>query len=263
MDKLVFVKLGGSLLTDKAKEESLRAGVMSRVATEMAEALKRDAALQVVVGHGSGSFGHVAADRHQTATGAARKADWHGFAEVSDAAARLNAIVRTALRQAGIPALTLQPSASAICRGGVLEQLASEPVGAALQAGLVPLVYGDVAFDKVQGSAIISTEQVLSFLAARLRPTWLLLAGETPGVLDDDNQVIPRITPGNLARFRPALGGSRGTDVTGGMLNKVEQMLELVRNIPAVRVRIFSGLEPGSLSNALLGGGKGTVLSLD
>ncbi|MDX1613960.1 MAG: isopentenyl phosphate kinase [Candidatus Promineifilaceae bacterium] len=261
MEKLVFVKFGGSLITDKAQEESLREGVLRRVAAEVAEASARDSTLRLVVGHGSGSFGHVAAARFQTASGAAETAEWHGFAEVSDAAARLNAIVRAALRQAGVPALTLQPSASAVCGDGVLEKLAYGPVRAALEAGLVPLVYGDVAFDRVQGSAIISTEQILSFLARHLRPQWLLLAGETAGVLDDRDNVIPSITPRNLAAHRPALGGSRGTDVTGGMLTKVEQMLELVQAMPGVRVRIFSGLEPGALAKSLSGAGKGTVIS--
>ena len=57
------------------------------------------------------------------------------------------------------------------------------PIEQALASGLVPIVHGDVAFDEVLGGTIISTEEILTFLAYSLKPRWLLLAGETRGVL--------------------------------------------------------------------------------
>ena len=133
-------------------------------------------------------------------------------------------------------------------------QLAAEPVMAALDAGLLPVVYGDVAFDTQQGGTIISTEEVLSFLAGVLpeRPSWLLLAGETPGVLGTDGAVIPSITQANFAEIEPALGQSRGTDVTGGMASKVQQMLQLAHAHAGLQMLIFSGLEPGNLRQLLV-----------
>jgi isopentenyl phosphate kinase len=129
--------------------------------------------------------------------------------------------------------------------------MATEPLMMALLAGLVPVVYGDVAFDTVQGGTIISTEEVLGYLVHKLRPSRLLLAGDTPGVLDANGRVIPRITPATLPDVLPALGGSRGTDVTGGMITKVEGMLNLVTDLPELIVHIFSGLEPGVLAAVL------------
>ena len=55
-----------------------------------------------------------------------------------------------------------------------------------------------------------------------------------------------------MAEIAPALGGSRGTDVTGGMASKVRSMLDLVAAQPQMRIRIFSGLEPGQLEGTLL-----------
>jgi isopentenyl phosphate kinase len=63
----------------------------------------------------------------------------------------------------------------------------------------VPLLYGDVAFDRVRGGTIVSTEQVLAFVARQLPPQWLLLAGDTEGVLDRGRALSsPHIHPGQL-----------------------------------------------------------------
>ena len=176
MANLLFLKLGGSLLTDKTTVEVVRQSVVERLALEIQQARLSRPDLQLVIGHGSGSFGHVAAARHDTRSGAATAAEWQSYAEVSDAAARLNSVIRRALLAAGVPVVTLQPSASAICRDGRITSLAVEPIQSALSAGLVPLVYGDVAFDQVRGGTIISTEEILSYLAGFLRAV-LVVAG--------------------------------------------------------------------------------------
>ena len=248
---MIFLKLGGSLLTDKTGREALRPQVLQRVAAEIAAARQEQPQLNLILGHGSGSFGHVAAGQHGTRDGVHTPAQWHGFAAVSDAAARLNRQVCAALLAAGVPAVSLSPSASAVCKDGALVTLATRPVQLALKAGLVPLVYGDVAFDTVRGGTIISTEDVLSFLAGIFRPEWLLLAGNTDGVYDQQGQVIPHLTAENLPHYAAALGGSGGTDVTGGMVGKVQAMLDLAGRHPGLQMRIFSGLVPGNIQALL------------
>lgn len=248
---LIFLKLGGSLLTDKTAVETVRPDVLARIAAEIASARAVQPEMRLVIGHGSGSFGHVAAARHGVHAGVSGAAAWAGFAEVSSAAARLNRLVGDALLAAGVPALGLQPSASALCHDGELLELATGPVEAALAAGLVPLVYGDVAFDRVRGGVIISTEQVLAYLARQLQPQWLLLAGDTEGVLDQEGALVPHIYPGNVADIAPLLGGSRGADVTGGMAGKVRAMLALAAALPGARIRIIGGLVPGRVHSAL------------
>lgn len=253
MSELLFLKLGGSLITDKTGTEQLRADVLDRVAAEIAAARAADPTLQLLLGHGSGSFGHVAAARYQTREGVRTAEQWQGFAEVSDAAARLNRHVVAALLAAGLPAISFQPSASAVCHEGQIIALPIDKnVWAALAAGLVPVVYGDVAFDDTLGGTIISTEEVMAYLAPALQPRWLLLAGETAGVYDEQRKVVEHISADTLADLLPALSGSRGTDVTGGMVAKVRQMLDLTAMHDGLSVRIFSGLEPGLLGRVLL-----------
>ncbi len=251
MDDLIFLKLGGSLLTDKTAVEALRSDVLERLAQEIADARVGNPGLRLVLGHGSGSFGHVAGARHDTRMGVSGRGQWFGFAEVSDAAARLDRHVIAALLARGVPAIGLPPSASATVTDGRITGLSVSSVKSALEADLVPVVFGDVAFDDVRGGTIISTEEVMDYLTAELRPRHLLLAGETPGVLDLKGVVIPHLSRANLTEYLPALGGSRGTDVTGGMVAKVTAMIELAESLPGLSIRIFSGLIPDLLGRLL------------
>lgn len=248
---LVFLKLGGSLITDKRGVEQPRPGTIARLAQEIKTALNQNPTLQLIIGHGSGSFGHVSAAKYGTRKGVSTAIQWQGFSEVSTAALRLNAIMREALHTAGVPVVSFQPAASAICENGQIVTMASEPIERALANGLVPLVHGDVAFDRVQGGTIVSTEEVLSFIAPTLKPSWLLLAGDTDGVYDQNKVTIPAITLENYKSIRSALGGASGTDVTGGMDSKVRAMLDLSGQHSGLNIRIFSGVVAGNVEEVL------------
>lgn len=66
---LVFLKLGGSLITDKTRPRTVRLDTLKRLCAEIASARKHDPNLQLLLGHGSGSFGHVAAKKYKTREG--------------------------------------------------------------------------------------------------------------------------------------------------------------------------------------------------
>jgi len=257
---LIFLKLGGSLLTDKARPRALRAEALNRLAGEISAALAFRPELRLLIGQGGGSYAHTVAERYGTRDGVASPEDWRGYAATARAAAELNRIVIESLASAGIPVLPVQPSASAMCRDGELRALDERPIRTALANNLVPVVYGDVALDEVRGGTIVSTEQIFRWLAPRLSPTRVLLVGEVAGVLTADpssglspgSEVIPEITPGSLQTLGRALGGARGVDVTGGMLAKVSEMIALLEATPSVvAVQIISGLDPGLLRDCL------------
>jgi isopentenyl phosphate kinase len=259
MNQVIFVKLGGSVITDKVRPETPRPGVIARLASEVGRAMIARPDLQLVLGHGSGSFGHMVARQYNTRQGVRTEAQWRGFAQVAAVAAQLNRIVTDAFLSAGVPVWALQPSASARCQEGELISLETVPMERALAAGLVPLVYGDVALDDALGGTIVSTEQVFVYLAHRLRPVCLILVGEVDGVFDRDPlhdpsaRPVPEITPGNWSAVQAVLTGSHATDVTGGMLSKVEEMVALVQQLPGLTVQLISGHRAGALEVALSG----------
>ena len=251
MPETLFLKLGGSLITDKTRPETPRFDVLRDVARQIRNALDARPEMRLVLGHGSGSFGHVAAKKYGTRDGVVSAEQWRGFAEVSQAAARLNALVRDALLEAGVPVVSFAVHDSAEVADGNVQSIATAPIESALNSGLVPLVFGDVAFDSIRGGTILSTEEIMTALAPTLHPTWLLLAGETDGVYDLQKRTILQISAENLDTIRAALGGSRGADVTGGMLTKVTSMLALAHAHDGLNIRIFNGLFPDAIATVL------------
>lgn len=262
-DRLVFLKLGGSLITLKDQPRTPRAGVLERLAAEIAEALGQDSHLHLLLGHGSGSFGHVPASLFKTRQGVTTQAGWQGFVEVWRQAAELNQLVMTALANACIPALVFPASAMVTASAGKVESWNLEPVQSALSHGLIPVVYGDVVFDLSLGGTVLSTEELFSYLAPRLKPHQLLFAGLEPGVWADypsNTTPLVEITPSSFPQISAALRGSAATDVTGGMFGKVQQILALLQELPTLRATIFSGEAPGNVRQALLGADLGTLV---
>jgi isopentenyl phosphate kinase len=258
---MIFLKLGGSLITDKALPETPRLDILRRVAHEIAAARTSRPDLQILLGHGSGSYGHQAASRYRTHLGAASEMDWRGFAEVWRVANLLNRLVVDAMLEAGLPAISFPPSASAIADEGEIVSLADEPIARALSVGLLPVVAGDVAFDRKRGSTIVSTERVFARMANALHPSHLLLAGVEPGVFADypaNTRVFDRLRGADLGPT--TLAGPAATDVTGGMADKVRHAMAMARALPGLQVRIFSGVEPGAVQAALSGEPIGTLV---
>jgi isopentenyl phosphate kinase len=259
---VIFLKLGGSLITDKAKPETCRTETLERLAREIADAKQRNPGLRLLLGHGSGSFGHYVAARYGTHLGASTAQDWTGFSQVWHAAQRLNRLVVDAMQSVGLPVVAFPPSASAIAEAGTIQHIAVEPLKRALDGGLIPIVYGDVAFDREKGACILSTENIFAFLAESLNPNRILLAGTEPGVYVDfptSARIMSVVTQQNLAEA--SLAGATNTDVTGGMRAKVEAALALTLVQPGVEVRIFSGEQAGLITSSLLGGTPGTLIS--
>ncbi len=247
-----FLKLGGSLITDKTAVSTIRPAILRQLADEIAAARAQKPELRLLLGHGGGSFGHVAAAKHGTRDGVKTAVEWYSFARVHASMARLNQLVIEALLAVGVPAIGLQPSAHARAENGRLTHITTAAIRAALDANLVPVIYGDTIFDTIRGGTILSTEELMIGLVDELRPSRLLLAGETMGVYDENKKLIPIITPASYKTIAPALQGSRGTDVTGGMASKVEGMLALVTARHSLTTRIFSGMNAGNVTKLLV-----------
>jgi isopentenyl phosphate kinase len=256
---VVFLKLGGSLITDKTQPETPRQDVLQALAREVRQARVEALDLQVVLAHGSGSFGHVAAARYGTRAGVYTPSGWQGFAEVSDAAARLDRLVAGVFLAAGLPVWSMAPSAGGWCADGRLAHWQAEPFAMALARGVMPLTYGDALLDTARGGTIASTEELFVWLVPHLRPVRIVLAGTVDGVYSSDPladplaERWPEITPATLPGLQASLGGSHGVDVTGGMLSKVTEMVQLVAAYPGLEVRLVSGLRAGAVHDALLG----------
>lgn len=265
MSELVFLKLGGSLITNKDVPGSARPDVITRIADEIAFGLQKNPGVRLLVGHGSGSFGHFAARQFDTRDGVYTPDQWRGFAAVWREAKALNTIIVEAFTKAGLPVVAFSPCSQVFTASREITRWDTTQIQMAIQNELLPLVYGDVIFDSEIGGTILSTEEQFEYLADQLHPDRILLAGIEEGVWKDfpaRSEIIRRITPANITSFESHLTASESPDVTGGMRSKVCSMLELAQSSGCREVCIFSGLAGGSILNALSGECAGTSISL-
>jgi isopentenyl phosphate kinase len=264
MKKLVFLKLGGSLITDKRTPRTARVELINRITQEIAEIKKESPKIDLILGHGSGSFGHHSGKKHGTREGVSSPDKWLGFIEVKHDAAELNNHVMISLKEAGLPAIAFPPSASVLAENRAIQSWDLSPIKSALDKELLPVVYGDVVFDSKLGGTILSTEELFIHLARELKPYKILLAGIDQGVWDDYpdcTKLIREITPANYPSLLGKIGASDSPDITGGMAAKVSQMLDLISERSNLSVQIFSGIESGNIKKALSGQTLGTIVN--
>ncbi len=271
---IIFLKLGGSLITDKDKPYTPRLDKLQSLAQEIKTVLDSNPNMQLILGHGSGSFGHTAAKKYGTRDGVKKPSPltplpegegdyWKGFAEVRFQAAELTRYVIESLINAGIAAIPFSPSSSMVSNNRKVTAHNSLAIRKALEVRLLPVVHGDVAFDETLGGTILSTEDVFAFLAEQFPPARILLAGIESGVWEDfpaRTKLVKEIQHGAYENMRAGIRGSASTDVTGGMKSKVEEMFALIQKNKDLTVQIFSAEENGFLTRALNGENVGTLL---
>lgn len=263
--KLILLKLGGSLITDKDKPYTPRLEKLKSLSLEIKSALDSAPGLTLMLGHGSGSFGHVVAKKHGTRDGVQTPEQWAGFSEVRYQAAELNRYVIQSLLEAGIPAMPFPPSASMVAKNRKVTHHNVEVMSRALDVNLLPVVQGDVVFDEALGGTILSTEDVFAFLVGQFPVSRILLAGIEAGVWEDFPARTRLTKQIQLSRYdeamRGGIHGSMSADVTGGMKSKVEEMFSLIQKQAGLTAQIFSAEEPGMLTRALKGENVGTLLT--
>lgn len=253
---IILIKLGGSVITNKDIPMSMKNGYLASLVKQVQRAMAKVPEKQMIVGHGSGSFGHVPATKYETIKGFVNEESVLGMAIVQDAAAQLNRKVVYEFIKNDVPAVTFAPSNTLVTAERAERENFFKLLETYLEKGLFPVTYGDVIVDTQQGCTIWSTEEVLAhlterFLAEGYTVEAVVHVTEVAGFLGADKKVIPEITAKNWPELKKHLGTTKGFDVTGGMGLKIEESLSLAKK--GVKSVILSGIAADNLYNYLVG----------
>ena len=217
---VTVLKLGGSVITEKDRQETLDGEALAALAAAIAAADSED----LVVVHGGGSFGHHHAAEHGVSASEGIH-DVDGIMAVHGAMTTLNRFVLSRLHAVDVPAVPVHPfSAAARDADGDLS-LMTDQVATMLEEGFVPVLHGDGVVHAGEGVTVLSGDEIVTALAGALGADRVGLCSTVPGVLDSDDEVIPRIE--EFDEVSDVLGVSDATDVTGGMAAKVRELLAL------------------------------------
>ncbi|MFC6785682.1 isopentenyl phosphate kinase [Halobaculum halobium] len=217
---VTVLKLGGSVITEKDRPETLDGETLAALAAAIAEADVEN----LVVVHGGGSFGHHHAAEHGASTTEGIR-DAGGVMDVHGAMTTLNRFVLSRLHAEDVPAVPVHPFSAAVRDAAGDLTLMTDQVATMLDEGFVPVLHGDGVVHAGEGVTVLSGDEIVTELASALDADRVGLCSTVPGVLDGDDEVIPRIDA--FDEVADVLGVSDATDVTGGMAAKVRELLAL------------------------------------
>lgn len=256
---VTLIKLGGAVITDKSKPQTIREEVLKRLVAEIKESWK-DRTDYLVIGHGAGSFAHVPAAHYDTINGFKDEYSRMGLAIVQDSAAQLNRIVVKEFLEQDMPAVSVCASSSAVAKNKEPQSYYSDAFRQFLKNGMLPVTYGDTIVDSEIGCTIWSTDVIFSHCAREfLKRDWkikqIIHATQVEGVYKDLQNpsagMFELITPANAVEVQKSMGITKGFDVTGGMWSKISESLDLTKH--GIETVILSGNTPGMLANCLQG----------
>jgi len=222
----VVLKLGGSLITDKDRPETVDHDALAAACDAIRAAMDAGAIRRLVVVHGGGSFGHHHASEHGVSTTDGTH-DTAAVTAIHGAMWTLNQTVVQALGERAVPAVPVSPLCVCARPDGVDGSLALplESTRTLLEEGFVPVVHGDLVATDGAGVTVVSGDELVVELAAGLGADRVGVCSTVPGVLDDDGTVVSRIE--SFEAVADVLGASESTDVSGGMATKVRELLAL------------------------------------
>ena len=256
MKKLFLIKLGGSVITDKSKPFTARPLIIKRLAEEIRKSQSKLKNIDIIVGHGGGSFPHIPASKYQTQKGNINRNSLTGFSLTSDAAIDIDRIVVKQFISVSLNVVPFSPMSFIYSDKDSLKYIFPDPILESLKLGLIPIIYGDVIFDKSKGFTIYSGEKILDILARKLSKNYknikIIQCGDTDGVYDSKGKTIPEINSKNFKKVKKWITGSQSIDVTGGMIHKVEESLELAKET-GISTLLINGNRGKGLFKTILG----------
>lgn len=257
MSNINLLKVGGSIITEREVDKPTpNESEMERVASEISRSYSDS--MDLILIHGAGSYGHPIVKRTGISRGMSKKEDKINFAETQRLQNDLNSLFTRKLIEKDVPAFPFQASSSAVMKGE-LKKMETDLVRKLLKEGVVPVMYGVPAYDEEQGCSILSGDEIMPYLAQELGADLMLHGTDVDGVYTSDpyENSSARLLE-EINSFEEAegyLGGSKSTDVTGGMLNKIKKAFEL-----EVDTVIFNASKEGNIERVLKGEEMGTYI---
>jgi isopentenyl phosphate kinase len=234
---ITLVKIGGSVLTDKQRPLLFQHAYARCVATD----IRLSHTVPVIV-HGTGSWGKAIGRHHRTDGGWFRDAT--GFQMTCWRIRRLQEALAAVLRDEGVLCCPLQANSIFHRARGTLDLYDPRPIRRLVQAGVSPLLCGDLLVEAPGIFRVVSSDAIAVTIARRMRVSDCVFATDVDGVWDPAGRLIREITELGLSA-----GDSDRRDVTGGMSAKIAAALDIATT--GARTMIVNGRIRGRVRDAL------------
>ncbi|NEP11183.1 MAG: hypothetical protein F6K14_13430 [Symploca sp. SIO2C1] len=253
--ELAIIKIGGSLITNKAKPFTLNDKNLQVIVNEIAIIKKNIPNLRLILINGNGSFGHNTAHQFGTHHGFQDEQGRLGFCYLQKDTAQLNRILVNQLIEHDVSAISFAPGNLFWAENQQYFHQDLPILENYLARNFVPVLYGEAILDLKLNCTTISSDVILYLLARyfahhqKFKINKIINAGNYPGVLDDQQQIIPKIDYHNFTEIKKYFYKSQQTDISGEMETKVRELLKIAKlNLQTI---IIDGSKTGNLQKVL------------
>jgi isopentenyl phosphate kinase len=198
--------------------------------------------------HGGGSFGHPTAQKYGIKEGLKDPAQKVGFAETHHVMTVLNGLFMDALVWHELASISVTPSTCIMTENGRIKFFEDSILRRCMDMNIVPVLYGDAVLDDKLGFTVLSGDQLVAYLAVKLKARRIVMGVDTDGLYEADPKTnseakrYPHLTLEELKKVQDKLGKSAGIDVTGGMAGKIAELIPAVEaGIPVKIVNASRG----------------------
>ena len=224
-EDIVILKFGGSVITDKKSEiPKVNHKALDRICN-----ILKDKERNMIIVHGAGSYGHPIAKRYALAEGLdGSQEQKKAIKETRKQVHELNQLLCGRLQESGIKTKSVIPSQSMKTKGSrEIENFPISEFDKSLKEGIIPITFGDVTEDLIQGINILSGDVIMMELARIYEPRLTIFVMDYPGVMngkpeDEKSEIIPLVDSETRKSIKKYYGEERITDVTGGLVGKLE-----------------------------------------
>lgn len=222
---MILIKLGGSVITDKAQYRNFNKERVSRLCSEI-----KNSGQKVLVVLGAGSFGHVLSKQHNLHNGFVSADQIPAAAMVQYDVRDLSQMVVKELIDAGIPAVSVPPGSCFVMDNGQLIANDTEAIERLYALGIMPVMAGDLVVDRTKGFGICSGDQLTEILAELFDIHKIVFVSDIDGLYtadpksDKKAKLFGSVCTETLKNIKSE---SNIDDVTGGIRSKMEAMLRM------------------------------------
>jgi isopentenyl phosphate kinase len=258
MKPLYILKIGGSVATYKNRPGiSIRRNLLKRIAQAI-KSVQRKKKFDLIIIHGAGAGGHQLAQKYKLKIGTGSdKKKWYGSLISRITNQKLNNSIVEMFVKEGVRAVSANTASVVIQEDNRIKSINLEIIKEALAQNCIPVLYGEMVFDKKRGMTICSGDTIAPYLADKLRAKKIFFASDIDGIFDKDPHIHEKaklIEKINLEKIEKSikLSKSHNVDVTGGLWGKIKN-IESLKNTHVESVEIFNGFKEKNYTLALLG----------
>ncbi|MHA1617754.1 MAG: amino acid kinase family protein, partial [Promethearchaeota archaeon] len=212
----------------------------------------------LIIIHGVGSHGHPPVLAHRLHYGLKDSSQLFALTTTQHSVNAYRMELVSEFIKVGLPVNLMHTSSLCVSSKGSIQEMFLESFNGFLSMGMIPLVGGDMVYDRTMGFSVGGGDQLAVMIAKNLPVSQLIFATDVSGIYSEDPKKNPEakllseIKCSELSERIASTNLSENQDASGAMKGKMMAIKKLEDQIKAgLEISVLSMFTPGNLLDML------------